>query len=209
MHFSSLVSHTTWWGDSRSPCWFRLNILKLILKWQGSSSNFGDIFYRYVFVRFMSWWKSVCFILGRDELRVFVWNELGSVWRDMRVPVYLSMLFCGLNPRTVLAVVHLSGLSKFQSTPRLPARFGARVKRVLFLSFFGCANGARAEQTRPATEVANILRHKTLRAVLAHHGHPFLCLHFYWFFIYIFFLGVAVNDDDELMLNVLRCHLTY
>ena len=26
-------------ADSRSPCWFRLNILKLIQKWQGSSSS--------------------------------------------------------------------------------------------------------------------------------------------------------------------------
>ena len=34
----------TWWGDRRSPCWFRLNILKLIQKWQDSSSSFGRDF---------------------------------------------------------------------------------------------------------------------------------------------------------------------
>ena len=57
MPFTSLVtvSHTTWWGDSRSLCCrtFRLNISKLIQEWQGSSSSLGEI-YRSVFVRFMS-----------------------------------------------------------------------------------------------------------------------------------------------------------
>ena len=115
------------------------------------------------------------------------------------MPVYVSALFCGLNPRTVL---HLS-LSKFQSSPRLPARFGARVKRVLFLSFFGCPDGARAEQTRPATEVADILRHKTLRAVA---GPSWTPVSVPAFFLYFFiFLGVAVNATYRS--NKLHCHL--
>ena len=99
MLFSSLVSHGG--ADSRSPCWFRLNILKLIQKWQGSSSSFDEI-YRYVFVRCMSLCKSLCFICGRGEppclCRASYW---GSVWRDMRVPLCLSACFFGLNPRTV------------------------------------------------------------------------------------------------------------
>ena len=87
---------------------FRLNILKLAQKWQGSSSSFGEI-YGYVFVRFMSLCKSV---YSRGEPRVFVSSELGSVWHDMaRVPVCLSACFCGLNPRTV---PHLS-LNKFRA----------------------------------------------------------------------------------------------
>ena len=102
---------------------FRLNILKLLYKWQGSSSgSFGEI-YRYVFVRFMSLCKSVCFIRGRGEPRVFVSSELGSVWRDMHVPVCLSTCFCGLNPRTVPQLC-----LKVQSTPRL---------RVCFFRSFG------------------------------------------------------------------------
>ena len=78
-------------ADSWSPCWFRLNILKWIQKWQGSSSSFGEI-YRYVFVRYMSVQK--CMFYTRRTGRTAACSELGSVWRDMRVPVCLSGCFC-------------------------------------------------------------------------------------------------------------------
>ena len=100
--FSSLVSHTPWWGWQQVSSWFRLNILKLIQKWQGSSSSFGEI-YRYIFVRLMSLCKSVCFIRGRDERPcVCVERARQGQCDATNVPVCLSACFCGLvNPRTV------------------------------------------------------------------------------------------------------------
>ena len=82
MPFSSLVSHMTWWGDRRTPCWFRLNILKLIRKWQGGSSSFGEI-YRYVFVRFMSLCKSVYMFYTRTGRTACVCVERASVTRQV------------------------------------------------------------------------------------------------------------------------------
>ena len=84
--FPKLVTETWWPGLTGVSLWFRLNILKLIQKWQGSSSSFGEI-YRYVFVRFMSLCKSVsCFIRGRGEPRVFVSSELGRVSVTRHMP---------------------------------------------------------------------------------------------------------------------------
>ena len=89
-------SHTRHGGaDIRSVCWFRPNILKLIQKWQGSSSSFGEI-YRYGFVSFMSLCKGVCFIRGRGEPHVFVSSEArvsvtGHVCACVLVCVFLQV----------------------------------------------------------------------------------------------------------------------
>ena len=134
----------------------------------------------------MSLCKSVCFIRGRGE-RVFVSSELGSVWRDMLVPVCFSASFCGLNLRTVPQL----NLNKF----RAPLGYRGLVlglnvgkpKRALILSFFGTSNGARggtANSTKRKSQ--HRLRHiKKLRAV--HHlGHLFLCLPVVVFFLVFF-----------------------
>ena len=138
MLFSSLVSRIS----DTVACWFRQRMLKLIQKCQGSSSSilFGEI-YRSVFVRFMSLCKGVCFVCGRGEPRVFVSREVGSVWRDMRVPVCLSACFCGLNPRTVPQL----SLNKF----RAPQGYRGLVLGLNVSCFFrslGTSSGARAEQ---------------------------------------------------------------
>ena len=164
---------------------FRLNILKLIYKWQGSSSSFGEI-YRYVFVRFMSLCKSVCFIRGRGERpRVFVSSELGrSVWRDMHVPVCLSTCFCGLNPRTVPQLC-----LKVQSTPRL---------RVCFFRSFGYFEWSTCIVKLDQVEVR---RHNYVTHTHTHshkmQAPVFVPVYIYiyiYIYLYIYlFLGVAVD----------------
>ena len=97
-----LASHMTWWGDSRSPCWFRLNILKLIQKWQDSSSSFGRDFTGKFLSNLCLCAKAYVLYADRANGHVCLSSELGSVWGDMRVPVCLSACFCGLeNPRAV------------------------------------------------------------------------------------------------------------
>ena len=139
MPFSSLVSHVTWWG--RSPCWFRLKNLKLIPKWQGSSSSFGDI-YRYVFVRFMSLCKSVRFIHRQGKWpRMFASSELSVTWHACAL--VLVCVFCELNPRTVPQL----SLNKF----RTPLCYHGLVLWLNVSNFFcslGTSNGACVEQTQ-------------------------------------------------------------
>ena len=130
----------------------------------------------------------------RGANRVFVSRELGSV--SVTRHACASVLVC-----VFLWVKSQDSTTsepeQVQSTPR-PPRFGAKVKHVLFLSFFG-SNGARAEQTRlsgsrrhnyvtkncrPQTPSTG-LRHPSWRKVpgndarvLAILGHLFLCLQF-------------------------------
>jgi len=134
---------------------------------------------------FMSLCKSVCFICGRGERpRVFVSSELGSVWRDMRVPVCLSACFCGLNPRTV---PHLS-LNKFR------ALLGNRgLVLGLNVSYFFRSLGTPVEHVQSKldqAEVADILRTSRSQKVAGSAGLSwtpvFVAVCFY-------FLGVAVN----------------
>ena len=183
--FSSLVSRTPWWGWQQVSSWFRLNILKLIQKWQGSSSSFGEI-YRYIFVRLMSLCKSVCFIRGRDERPcVCVERARQGQCDATNVPVCLSACFCGLvNPRTVPQL----SLIKF----RAPLGYRGLVLGLNVSYFFrslGISNGARAEQTRPTKLSRQQLRHKKN----AGSAWRFLdtCLCACVFFVVIVFLGVS------------------
>ena len=151
----------TWWGDSRCPCWFWLNILKLIQKWQGGSSSFGEI-YRYVFVRFMSLCKSVYMFYTRTGRTVCVCVQRAtvSVTRHACARVCLSACFSGLNPRTV---PHLS-LNKFRAL--LGYRgvvLGLNVSD--FFCSLGTSNGARAAE--------KIIKPEWVADILAHLGHLF------------------------------------
>ena len=138
------------------------------------------------FVRFMSLCKSVCFIRGRGE-HVFVSSELGSVWRDMLVPVCFSASFCGLNLRTVPQL----SLNKF--TAPLGYRglvLGLKVgkpKRVFpFFEYFEWSTW-RANSTKRKSW--RRLRHmQKLGAVrLAHLGHVVCFSASVQIFIFIFF----------------------
>ena len=90
----------------------------------------------------MSLCKSVCFIRGRGEPRVFVSSELSVTATCVCLHVRLSACFGGLNPRTVPQL----NLNKF----RAPLGYRGLVLGLNVSYFFrslGTSNGARAKQT--------------------------------------------------------------
>ena len=155
----SLVSHITWWS------WQQVSLLlywtfqlKLIQKWQGSNSSHLARFTG-MSLSDLCLCKSVCFIIIRERYEPRVCqcraSERGTVWCDM--PTYLVT---GLNPRTI---PHLS-LNKFRASLGYRGLvLGLNVS--CFCRSLGTSIGANS--TKPA-EVADILRHRKLRAVLAH-----------------------------------------
>ena len=160
MLFSSLVSQIS----DIVACWFRQKMLQLIQKYQGSSSSFSSARFTGLFLSDLCLCAKayVIFVCGRGEPRVFVSSEVGpSVWRDMRVPVCLSVCFCGLNLRTLPQL----SLNKF----RAPLGYRGLVLGLNVSCFFsrslGTSSGARAEQnsTKPGSRRHNYVT-KKLRA---------------------------------------------
>ena len=136
-------------ADSRSPCWFRLNSLKLIQKWQGSSSSF----YRSVLVIFITQVCAKACVSHADGANCACscrasWGQCDAtcmcLCACLRIFVGSGQYHSKLNLKKFRAPLGYRGLV-----------LGLNVS--CFFRSLGTANGARGQSKLDQTEVADII----------------------------------------------------